>query len=178
MDHHVASSNHRFALKSMLTPTRQRLSPRQKRLKKLAIDNGWKYKEQVEWNASYLQNFQFFDSRPIEYKANLIIGEYPNNKIKWESSDLTFDEGAMSAKEVYRTTVEVIYLPIRMPKFVLEHEEMFDKVFARVLPFSPHKDINLPDYPKFSAKFVLQGEYPQAILEFLTPELIRFLEEE
>jgi hypothetical protein len=55
---------------------------------------------------------------------------------------------------------------------------MFDKVFARVLPFSPHKDINLPDYPKFSAKFVLQGEYPQAILEFLTPELIRFLEEE
>jgi hypothetical protein len=162
----------------LLTPIKPRLSPRQKRLKKLAVDNGWLYKEQAEWNTSYLQNFKFFDSRPIEYKANLIIGEYPNYKIKWESSDLTFDEGALLAKEVYRTTVEVIHLPMEIPKFVLEHEGMFDKVFTRVLPFSVLQDINLPEHPKFSAKFVLQGEQPPAIKKFLTPELISFLEDE
>jgi len=178
MDHHVSSSNHRFALKSLLTPVRQRLSPRQKRLKQLAVDNGWLYKEQAEWNTSYLQNFKFFVSRPIEYKANLIIGEYPNFKIKWESSDLTFDEGALLAKEVYRTTVEVIHLPMEIPKFVLEHEGIFDKVFTRVLTFSVHQDINLSEHPKFSAKFVLQGEDPPAIKKFLTPELIKFLEDE
>ena len=178
MEHHIASSPHRFALKTQLTPLRPRLSPRQKRLKQLAIDNGWLYTDRADWNTSYLQNFKYFDSRPIEFKTNLIAGEYPNNKIKWESSDLTFDEGALLAREVYRTTVEVIYLPSSIPKFVLEQEGMFDKVFTRVLPFSPHQDINFKQYPKFSAKFVLQADDRNAIEEFLTPELINFLENE
>jgi MFS superfamily sulfate permease-like transporter len=178
MEHHVASSAHRFALKTLLTPVRPRLSPRQKRLKQLAIDNGWRYTDRADWNTSYLQNFKFFDSRPIEFKTNLIAGEYPNNKIKWESSDITFDEGALLAREVYRTTVEVIYLPNSIPKFVMEQEEMFDKVFTRVLPFSPHQDINFREYPRFSSKFVLQGDDREAIRAFLTPELIRFLESE
>ena len=178
MEHHVSSSAHRFALKTQLTPVRIRLSPRQKRLKQLAIDNGWHYTERANWNTSYLQNFKYFDSRPIEYKTNLISGEYPNNQIRWESSDITFDEGALIAREVYRTTVEVIYLPSSIPKFVMEQEGMFDKVFTRVLPFSPHQDINLPEYPKFSAKFVLQADDRRAIEAFLTPELINFLENE
>ena len=178
LDQHLPSSNHRFALKSLLSSTKARLSPRQKRLKQLAIDNGWVYKEEAEWNTSYLQNFTFFDSRPIEYKANLISGEYPNNKIKWESSDLTFEEGALMATEVYRTTVEVIHMPGSIPKFVLEREEMFDKIFARVLPFSHHQDINFPEYPVFSNKFVLQAADEVAIKEFLSSELIRFLERE
>ena len=178
MEHHVASSAHRFALKTLLTPVRPRLSPRQKRLKQLAIDNGWRYTDRADWNTSYLQNFKFFDSRPIEFKTNLIAGEYPNNKIKWESSDITFDEGALLAREVYRTTVEVIYLPKSIPKFVMEQEEMFDKVFTRVLPFSPHQDINFREYPRFSSKFVLQGDDREAIRAFLTPELVRFLESE
>ena len=178
MEHHVASSAHRFALKTLLTPVRPRLSPRQKRLKQLAIDNGWRYTDRADWNTSYLQNFKFFDSRPIEFKTNLIAGEYPNNKIKWESSDITFDEGALLAREVYRTTVEVIYLPNSIPKFVMEQEEMFDKVFTRVLPFSPHQDINFREYPRFSSKFVLQGDDPETIRAFLTPELVRFLESE
>ena len=177
-EHHTSSSTHRFALKTQLTPVRPRLSPRQKRLKQLAIDNGWRYTEKADWNTSYLQNFKFFDSRPIEFKTNLISGEYPNTKIKWESSDITFDEGALLAREVYRTTVEVIYLPYQIPKFVLEQEGMFDKVFARVLPFSPHQDINFKEYPRFSSKFVLQGDNPEAIEAFLTPELISFLEHE
>jgi len=178
LDHHAASSNHRFALKSSLTPARQRLSPRQKRLKQLAIDNGWNYTDQVSWNASYLQNFQFFESRPIEYKANLITGIYPTNKVRWESSDITFDEGALLAREVYRTTVEVIHMPGPIPKFVLEQEGMFDKVFTTVLPFSPHQDIDFMEYPKFSSKFVLQGNDPKAIQAFFTHPLLRFLEEE
>jgi hypothetical protein len=178
MEHHISSSTHRFALKTQLTPVRSRLSPRQKRLKQLAIDNGWRYTDRADWNTSYLQNFKFFDSRPIEFKTNLIAGDYPDNKIKWESSDITFEEGALLAREVYRTTVEVIYLPSSIPKFVMEQEGMFDKVFTRVLPFSPHQDINLREYPKFSAKFVLQADNRQAIKEFLTPELINFLENE
>ena len=84
----------------------------------------------------------------------------------------------MIAREVYRTTVEVIYLPSSIPKFVMEQEDMLDKVFTRVLPFSPHQDINLPEYPKFSAKFVLQADNRGAIEAFLTPELINFLENE
>ena len=176
LDHHVASTNHRFGLKSLTAPTPKALSPRQKRLKALAIENGWIYKEQADWDTSYLNNFVFFDSRPIEFKANIISGEYSENQIKWEISDITFDEGALLAKEIYRTTVEVIYLPKKIPKFVLESEGVFDKIFGRVLAFSGQKDINLKQFPKFSDKFILLSKDPDEIKAFLKPLLVTFLE--
>lgn len=178
LDHHVASTNHRFGLKSLTAPMPKALSPRQKRLKALAIQNGWMYKEQADWDTSYLNKFIFFDSRPIEFKANIITGEYPKNHIKWEISDITFDEGALLAKEIYRTTVEIIYLPQEIPKFVLDSEGVFDKIFGRVMAFSGQKDINFKAFPKFSNQFVLLGKNEQGIREFFKPELIAFLENE
>ncbi len=178
LDQHVSSTYHRFGLKSLISPYPQSLSPRQKRLKDLAYENGWTYREQADWNASYLQNFQFFDSRPIEYKANIISASYPDTDVRWELCDITFDEGALLAKEVYRTTVEIIFIDKPMPKFVLEREGFFDMIFGTVLAFSGQRDIDFPEYPLFSRKFVLMGKDEDALKEFFTVNLVRFLEQE
>lgn len=178
MEHHVASTSHRMALKSLLTPVPQRLSPRQRRLKRLAAEHGWTYRQEMDWDTSYLRNFRFFETRPIERKANVISGAYPDLQAEWEISDITFDEGALMATEVYNTTVQVLRLPKPVPKFVLEAEGFFDKIFDRVLAFSGQKDIDFQLFKQFSSQFLLKGEDEEAIRNLFTPGMIRFLESE
>ena len=178
LDQHVSTTYHRYALKSLISATPTVLSPRQKRLKNMAVTNGWSYQEQAEWNTSYLQNFSFFDFRPIEYKANIISGEYSDSQVRWEICDITFDEGALLAKEIYRTTVEMIFFNRPMPKFVLEREGIFDKIFSPVMAFTGQKDINFPEYRRFSNKFTLKGKDRTGIKAFFREGLVRFLEAE
>jgi len=175
-EYHVASTNHPLALKSRFTKIKRRLNPRQKELKQLAKEQNWVYQPEVDWNTSYLQNFQFFETRPIERKTNSIVGSYTGNNIYWEMADVTFDEGAMLATEVYHTTVQIIRLPFEIPKFVLEKEGYFDKIFDRVMAFSGQKDIDFELFTHFSKKFLLKGEDEETIRDFFTPELIRFFE--
>ncbi|RMG77756.1 MAG: SulP family inorganic anion transporter [Bacteroidetes bacterium] len=178
LEHHVASTNHPLALKNAHIGVPHKLTPREQKLKQIAINHGWRYRYEVEWDFSYLRNFQFFETRPIERKNNVISGKYTPGDILWEISDITFDEGALLATEVYHTTVQVIHYPRPIPLFALEKEGFFDKIFDRVLAFSGRKDIDFQLFPGFSQKFLLKGEDEKEIRDFFTPELIRFLEGE
>lgn len=177
-EEHVASTYHRLALKSLTKPLPHKLTARELKLKQIAVDNDWIYRHQVEWDDSYLRNFQFFETRPIERKMNVINGIYPNQDIRWEISDITFDEGALLATEVYHTTIQLLQLPFSIPSFVVEEEGLFDKIFDRVMAFSGQKDIDFELFTNFSDKFLLKGEDEDAIRDFFSPELIRFLEQE
>ncbi|MCI5082040.1 MAG: SulP family inorganic anion transporter [Saprospiraceae bacterium] len=178
LDYHVASSPHPMALKSRFIPITYRLSPRERKLAFFAKENDWEFQHEVDYNNSYLRAFQFFEIRPIEYKANIIRGHYPgeNEDVHWEIADITFDEGALLATEVYNTTVQIVKLPFHIPKFILEKEGYFDKIFDRVIAFSGAKDIDFQLFTKFSRKFLLKGEDEETIRAFFTPELIRFFE--
>ncbi len=176
-EHHVASTNHRFALKSQATPMPTKLSARQHDMKKLATDNDWTYRPDMDWETYNLQTFHFFDSRPIEYKTNIISGVYDGG-VTWELSDITFDEGALLATEVYHTTVQIIKLPFTVPEFTLEAEGIFEKIFDRVKSLPKYRDIDFKLFRKFSNQFLLKGEDEQAIRNFMTPEIINFLENE
>ncbi|MCB9046561.1 MAG: SulP family inorganic anion transporter [Chitinophagales bacterium] len=178
-EHHVASTNHRFALKSQTSPMPVRLSSRQVELKKLAIANDWVYRPEIEWEVYDLYRFHFFESRPIEYKTNVITGEYKDTGVSWELSDITFDEGALVATEVYHTTVQVIQMPYTIPEFTLEAEGLFEKIFDRVKSLPKYKDIDFKLFSKFSNQFLLKGEDEEAIRKFfLTDHIINFLENE
>lgn len=176
LEKHVASSYHPWALKSLLRALPPRLTPRQERFRKWARENGWSYQAEQDRNTSYLRKFQFFETRPIERKSNVLRGEDPASGLRWMISDITFDEGALMATEVYNTTAEIIYLPFSIPRFVLEKEGWFDKVFDRVLEMSGQRDIDFQLFTRFSKRFLLKGEDEAAIRDFFTPELIRFLE--
>lgn len=174
---HVASSNHKLALRSLILPNPQKTSPRQQRIKQIAIDNNWLYTKEIHVDSSELLEFDFFNSRPLEYKLNVVAGAFPDTEIDWELSDIVFDEGAMLSKEVYKTTVQLIHLPNEIPSFVLEQEGIFDKLFDRVLSFSS-KDIDFPEAPLFSKKMRLTGEDEAAIRTLFSIELLTFLESE
>lgn len=174
---HVAASNHKLALKSLILPNYQKASPRQQRIKKIAANNGWMYTQEEQVDSIELLEFDFFRSRPIEYKMNVIGSEFEGSNVDWEISDITFDEGAMLSKEVYKTTVQLVHLNREIPSFVLEQEGIFDKIFDRVLSINS-QDIDFVSHPIFSKKLKLTGEDEQAVRGLFTSELIEFLESE
>jgi len=178
LENHVSSTSHNRALKIITGRVNKRLTQRQIRLQKLAISNGWSFERDVDWNTSYLRNFHFFDSRPIEMKSNSLQGYDEKNDAHWEIADIVFDEGAMLALEVYQTTVQVVRLPSRIPKFVIDKEGLFDKIFNRVKVFSrKNRDIDFAAHPNFSRKFYLSGDDEESIQSFFTNDLIEFLDE-
>ena len=174
MHKHVASTKHKFALKSSTAPIANKTSPRQKILRALANANKWAFDLGQDNRFKKLQNFHFFDSRPIEYKENIVQGKYEENGSEWEISDVTFSEGAMLAKEVYHTTMQYIKLPKEIPPFILRREELVDRVFDRVRVFGSLKDINFKSNPEFSKQYYLKGEEREKIREFFTPEILEF----
>ncbi len=178
LEAHVASTDHRLALKSLMKSMPAKLTPRQNRLQNMAELHNWEFRPEVDLDTTYLRNFQFFETRPIERKNNSIKGSYPNSDATWEISDITFDEGAMLASEVYKTTVQVIQLPFEVPVFVLEKEGYFDKIFDRILALTGTKDIDLSLFTGFSSHFLLKGESEEEIKLFFTKDLIKFLEKE
>ena len=178
LDNHVSSTSHNRALKIVTGRIKKRITKRQIRLQKTAISNGWSFEREVDWNTSYLRNFHFFDSRPIEMKMNSLQGLDKENNAHWEIADIVFDEGALLALEVYQTTVQVVKLPTTIPKFIIDKEGLFDKVFDRVKVITGTKgDIDFKKYTDFSNKFQLSGENEAEIRAFFTDDLIRFLEE-
>lgn len=177
LSQHVAASNHKLALKSLILPNYQKASPRQQRIKKIAANNGWMYTQEEQVDSIELLEFDFFRSRPIEYKMNVIGGEFEGSNVDWEISDITFDEGAMLSKEVYKTTVQLVHLNREIPSFVLEQEGIFDKIFDRVLSINS-QDIDFVSHPIFSKKLKLTGEDEQAVRGLFTSDLIEFLESE
>ena len=178
LENHVASTSHNRALKIITGRVKKRISKRQIRLQKLAIANGWSFDREVDWNTSYLRNFHFFDSRPIEMKSNSLQGIDVENNAQWEIADIVFDEGALLALEVYQTTVQIVRLPSPIPQFIIDKEGLFNKIFDRMKVFSGVRgDINFVKYTGFSGKFHLSGEDEDAIRAFFTDDLIHYLEE-
>ena len=178
LDNHVATTNHNRALKFVTGYVQKRMTQRQIRLQKMANANGWSFERDVDWNTSYLRNFRFFDSRPIEMKSNSLQGLDKENNAQWEIADIVFDEGALLALEVYQTTVQVVRLPSPIPRFIIDKEGLFDKIFNRVRAFSESSlHIHFMKHDVFSGKFHLSGEDEDAIRSFFNDDLIRFLEQ-
>lgn len=88
-------------------------------------------------------------------------------------ADLTFDEGVL-LPEVYHTTALVLELPFELPTFVLEKEELFD----RVMEVAGFRDVGFLHFTRFSPRFVVKAPAEQAVSRFFDDELVRFLERE
>lgn len=176
LDQHWSSSSHNRALKIIVGARRRRITPRQIQLQKMATQEGWVFEREVDWNTSYLRNFHFFESRPIERKTNSIRGKDTKHQVNWEIADIVFDEGAMLSLEVFHTTVQVVRLNHKIPKFSVQKEGYFDKIFDRVKALSGFRDHDFKLFTKVSKKFLLLGEDEKALEKLFTKDLIAFLE--
>ncbi len=174
---HISSSEHpdsihRLGKLKSFKP--KRLSKRQEELKRMANYQGWEFRPKRVWSTKQLRPFSFFETRPVEFKKNTIKGSYKEYDTTWEISDITFDEGALLATEVYHTTVEIITLPIKLPSFTLEKEVFFNKL----IQFAGYEDIDFKTFTEFSNQFTLKGKDKESIRKLFTPELIKFFEYE
>jgi len=178
LENHITSSDHILALKSNHTKIEKPLNEREIQLQTTAENYGWKFTHANDWNTVYLRKFQFFDTRPIQRKYNMVEGCCIGHGVDWQLVDLIYDEGALASREVYHTTVQLLKLPFKIPRFVIEKEGFWDKIFDRIKAFTGYHDIDFTLFPEFSSKFLLKGVDEASIRAFFTPELIRFFEKQ
>jgi len=176
LNSHVSYSTYNRALKISLKNTVAKLSPRQNRLKNLAIEKDYLFKTDIDWDTRYLKEFHFFEIRPIERKSNCVKGNFEEFDISWEVSDVTFNEGEAFSAETFNTTLMVLKLNKTIPVFTMEKEGLFEKLFDRVIALTGYKDIDFEMYADFSNKFLITGKEEAEIRSFFTDEIIRFFE--
>ncbi len=168
LENHISSTNHKMGLK-LLTTSTHRMTKREKNIKEIAEQLNWNYEtEPIGQTEDYLP-FYFFKSRAIEFKRNCIRNE--QGGIWLEIADLTFEEGAYMAYREYTSTLGLIKLPFKIPKFTIERKEFLDKY----LDFSAHKDIDYISYYGFSEDFTVKVEDKKDADEFFTPVFLEFL---
>lgn len=173
---HVSSSTHPDSLHLLLTNgtfAQKSLTQRQQRLDEIAKANRWHFNPQVSWDTSFFQDFEFLQSKPIEYVSNTINGVFQRSQNKsWTISDITFNEGALIVTAVYHTTVLAINLTKTLPVFILEKGQ-FMEFMERALDL---KDIHLQNHPELSKRYHLKAYNETSIQElFDKEELIEFL---
>ncbi|MFT5820009.1 MAG: MFS superfamily sulfate permease-like transporter [Crocinitomix sp.] len=169
LEQHVSSSNHKLAMKILTSKSSHKLTAREVRLEQRAEEHGWNY-EQESVQDVYFESFYFFKSRPIEYKSNRITGSDKN--ITWEISDVTFAEGAFFAAEEYKITLEMIKVPFKIPKFIIEKKGFLDKH----LNIPEHKDIDYTLYMDFSKEYKVKVNDQSEMAAFLTEGLRALIE--
>ncbi|MBX2843928.1 MAG: hypothetical protein KTR26_19305, partial [Flammeovirgaceae bacterium] len=172
---HYRTSEHPMSLHLLSKKFKKRiarLTTRQKDLKLICETYDWEFNPANNWKMFHLNHFQFFKSRPIENGNNFISAYLDDWNMYWEIFDITYDEGALLGRNVYHTTAHLIHLPIEIPAFVMEKEELFD----RIMDFSEHDDIDFKEFKAFSDKFVLKGPDEKAIRKLFTSSLIKFFD--
>jgi len=169
LEKHVASTNHRLALR-ILTSFAHKLSPRQIWLQEIAKEHDYHYQKQPDEAPSYFKSFYFFKSRPIEEEYNCISDK--DEDTQWEIFDATFEEGAFMSVEEYQTTLGILKVENKIPRFTIEKKGFLD----RYLHLSEHKDIDYKVYHDFSSKYIVKVESKEEMKAFLSDELRQFFE--
>ncbi|MFY0672899.1 MAG: SulP family inorganic anion transporter [Bacteroidia bacterium] len=170
LDVHQSSSHHPWSLHINRPKRKLRLNKRQKDLQLYAYKNGWTFAPRRNWQTAFVEKYRFFSGRPVEFEKNIINGRYEDLDVSFHISDITFDEGALLATEVYHTTVQIIDLPFSIPVFSLEKEQFAD----RVLELAGFHDIDFEKHDKFSKNFLLHGEDKHAVSKFFSKSLRQF----
>ena len=173
---HVSYSTYNKSLKISLENTSAKLSPRQRRLNKIAEEKEYVFKPEVDWNTNSLKEFHFFKIRPIERKSNCLRGTFEETGVSWEISDVTFNEGEAFSAETFNTTLILLKLNKEIPVFTMEKEGLIEKIFDRVMALTGFKDIDFEMYPDFSSKFLITGKNESKIRQFFSSKLISFFE--
>ena len=172
LEKHSSSTSHKLGLK-LLTSSTHELTKRERGIKEVAEKYGWKYLAEPLDKIDFFETFYFFQSRPIEYKTNCIWSK--DEQMKWEISDVTFEEGAFLAYEEFQTTLGLIRLPFKIPEFIIERKEFLGK-YIDLASYNTYKDIDYVSYTKFSDNFSVKVEDKAAMGAFMTDDLKHFIE--
>jgi MFS superfamily sulfate permease-like transporter len=168
LDEHLTTSSHPYTIHALPQSVGKPLSKRQSQFRDYAYKNSWKFEPSIDWNTDYLKSNKFFETRPIEYLKNRIVGSY-QNKMSWEIIDITFDEGALMAAEVHNMTMLSIRFDGNVPNFELDKE----RIFSRLLDLAIKEDISIEE--DFNSRFSVKGDNKADIKHFFNKDLRSFV---
>ena len=170
LDIHKTSSSHPHALHILEKPMQKRLTGRQADIFQFARSNGFTYKPEINWEFHYLSHFPFFEHKNIEYSRNVIKGYYDHLNVFWEICDITYDEGALMAADVHHVTAQVLFLPVKIPAFVITREDI-----GIMKGGSLHKGYGLDKLRELVGKYLLKSSREVTVQHIFTHELVQFL---
>jgi hypothetical protein len=168
LDEHLTTSSHPYTIHALPQSVSKPLSKRQSQLRDYAFKNTWEFEPSINWNTDYLKSNKFFETRPIEYLKNKVVGSY-QNEISWEIVDITFDEGALMAAEVHNMTMLSIRFNGVIPNFELDKE----RIFSRLLDLAIKEDISIEE--DFNSRFSVKGNNKADIKHFFNKDLRNFV---
>ncbi len=169
LDKHISSTKHKLATK-IKTDTAGPLSRRQNMLKEMAESYGWGFQVQPVKDLEYFQSFNFFKTRPIEAESNCISDQDKDMDV--EFIDVTFEEGMDIFPDEYKTTIGLLKLPFKIPKFTIEKKDFLE----RILHISELKDMDYTLYHKAPDDYTIKVESVQAMDDFLSKKLMTLIE--
>ena len=171
---HQTTSNHPSALRVLHRPQRKTLNQRQLDLQHIALLHESTFRPEIHWDNEGLKKFPYFRSKTLEYSTNVIQGVHEDFNTRWEIFDISYEKGALSAAEVYHSTIHILYLPFKIPRFTLEKGVLLDKL----MKMAGFGEIDLEEHKEFSSRFLLRGaEKDKAYITYLfNQELVEFLQ--
>ncbi len=116
--------------------------------------------------------FQLFSKGHSKKYNNIMIGK--KDGINWTIFDYMYTVGYGKSQKTYNQTIGVAKIEnLSIPQFSLGPENFFHKIGEKF----GMQDIDFPEKPEFSKKFLLKGENENAIRELFTNEPIRMFEQ-
>lgn len=173
---HTSMSSHPHALHYVCEKKHKErvfdsLSYREKALKVYSDQNNWDFTSNVNWNFLHLDKFFYFLNKHVDNSRNIIYGKYEDVRVPWEVSDINYGEGLDLTNDTFKITAQLVFLPEKVAPFILDKEELFDKLSDLI----NHNEMDFSEYPEFSAKYDLKTSNKNRILESFSPEVFDYL---
>lgn len=168
-----AFSNHRLAPRRPFLQSHTAHSDathRQKSMRLFAKKMDWSFDRSVWFTPADFDHFRYFNTRIIDRTSNHLMGNVHHIEILL--ADIHYHEGEYAARRSKHSTMVKLKLPQKIPQFVLNKENLLDRVAA----MAGYQDINFSKHPDFSRRFNLKGEDEKAIYKFFDSQLLDFFE--
>lgn len=140
--------------------------------KKFASGSGFQYLGNIPEDIyQAFGRLTLFNDKPSrDYRRTLLRQDGTRN---FYIFDFTYQTGSGKNRKTHKHTMVAVKDEDRsFPGFFLRPENVLDKIASAV----GFDDIDFPEAPTFSKKFVLKGENEAAVRSFFNPSLIKFFE--
>ncbi|MCS7084550.1 MAG: SulP family inorganic anion transporter [Bacteroidia bacterium] len=164
-------SEHPYAMrKTTLEPKAQtvgRLSARQRSLARFAYENELSFHPKLVAAFAVLREFVFHRYCPVGFQRNVLVKNFPEYSI-FVADVSVADGGALDYEEI--TVALIVFRDVDLPRFTLEDETFFDKIFE----IAGYDDIDFPEHPEFSSRFLLRGKDARAVRAFFSEPMLEW----
>ena len=172
-----AASEHPHAMRKWALDAKpekvRKLTPRQKLLAKFAHENELSFHPKTVTPFSVLREFPFYRYSPVRFQRNVLIKNFPEYSI-FVADTIVGKGGPLNTVQVSGeiSIALITFRNARLPHFTLETETLFDKLFEA----AGYDDIDFPDYPEFSKRYLLRGKDPELIRRFFSDAMLKWFE--